>query len=267
MPLLLTDLRTPVRNAGSRKPISDMPGGKNVNLSNDLEPKTKEHRMKLPKTALIALSIALAAQAHGQSAAQLQSEIVSLRATVSALQSQVNLLATNPALALGPFVTVNPNAQPDGVLGPNITFHGANVHIVNGTGKTMLINGLGNLIVGYNEPAFNDRLPDLATDRRGSHNIVVGFGNRYTINSWGSLVAGDMNVADGPAEFITGLLNYGSPDGRDSAILGGFDSESHAQQSVILGGQRLWTTRSGGVAYGTVTMEPDNYSGSAFPMQ
>src|SRR5262245_39396414 len=36
--------------------------------------------------------------------------------------------------------------------GPDdITISGANVHIVNGLGATNTVNGLGNLIVGYNE--------------------------------------------------------------------------------------------------------------------
>jgi len=44
------------------------------------------------------------------------------------LQRQVNQIAINPVLAIGPFVTVNPNAKNE--LGsPSINFHGANVHI------------------------------------------------------------------------------------------------------------------------------------------
>jgi hypothetical protein len=46
---------------------------------------------------------------------------------IAALQKQVNQIATNQALAIGPFVTVNPNAK-NGV-GASIDFHGATVHI------------------------------------------------------------------------------------------------------------------------------------------
>jgi hypothetical protein len=49
-------------------------------------------------------------------------------AAIAALQKQVNLIAVNPVLAVGPFVTVNPNPG-NGVAGPNISFHGANIHI------------------------------------------------------------------------------------------------------------------------------------------
>jgi hypothetical protein len=48
-------------------------------------------------------------------------------ATIAVLQKQVNQISANPVLAIGPFVTVNPNAENGG--GPSINFHGANVHL------------------------------------------------------------------------------------------------------------------------------------------
>jgi hypothetical protein len=72
----------------------------------------------------------------------LEAKVASLQATVSALQGQVTTLQTqlavvqsNHALALGPFVSVDPNPE-IGVIGPNITFAGANIHIVSGSGAT-----------------------------------------------------------------------------------------------------------------------------------
>ena len=59
--------------------------------------------------------------------------------------------------------------------GPDeVTITGANLRIVNGLGATDTINGLGNLIVGYNEPrgAGEDR-------RTGSHNVIVGEENNF----------------------------------------------------------------------------------------
>ena len=53
--------------------------------------------------------------------------------------------------------------------GNDVYIDGANLHIRNGSGYTHVgINGLGNLIVGYNE------LRAVGDDRTGSHNIVVG---------------------------------------------------------------------------------------------
>jgi hypothetical protein len=69
-------------------------------------------------------------------------EIAALKKQVAALQSQVQTLQTqlaavqsNNALALGPFVSVDPNPE-NGVIGPHITFKGANIHIVSGSGAT-----------------------------------------------------------------------------------------------------------------------------------
>ena len=62
--------------------------------------------------------------------------------------------------------------------GNDITFSGVNVRIVNGTGSTEgAVNGLGNLIVGYNEERTS---PGYENDRSGSHNIVVGNWNNFT---------------------------------------------------------------------------------------
>ena len=67
--------------------------------------------------------------------AALQSEVGSLKTTNAALQGQLAAVRTNPALALGPFVSVDPNPEV-GVAGPNVIFHGVNVHIVSGSGTT-----------------------------------------------------------------------------------------------------------------------------------
>ena len=60
----------------------------------------------------------------------------------------------------------------------------ANLRIVNGLGSTETTNGLGNLIVGYNELR---NIPDFPDVRTGSHNVVVGELNNFS--SFGGLVA------------------------------------------------------------------------------
>ena len=91
----------------------------------------------------------------------IRAEIAAVQATVSALQDQVNKLQTSNTglqnqvnslqasnttlqnqlanaknvLALDPFVSVDPNPE-IGVVGPHITFKGANIHIVSGSGAT-----------------------------------------------------------------------------------------------------------------------------------
>jgi hypothetical protein len=72
--------------------------------------------------------------------------------------------------------------------GTDVEFDAANVHVQSGSGSTsaMPTNGLGNLIVGYNEGAHAG----------GSHNLVVGEEHTYT--SWGGLVAGFFNSITAP---------------------------------------------------------------------
>jgi hypothetical protein len=55
-----------------------------------------------------------------------------------------------------------------------VVITGANLRIVNGLGSTETTNGLGNLIVGYNEER------GFGLDKRtGSHNVVVGRENNF----------------------------------------------------------------------------------------
>jgi hypothetical protein len=86
-------------------------------------------------------------------------------ASLAAVQRQVTLIAQNPALAIGPFVKVNVNPV-NGLAGPTVVFTRCNLQLVNGQ-----TNGLGNLVIGYDEPPFTGLV---AGDRSGSHNLVVG---------------------------------------------------------------------------------------------
>ncbi|HEX7627338.1 MAG TPA: hypothetical protein VF354_00260, partial [Candidatus Methanoperedens sp.] len=75
--------------------------------------------------------------------------------------------------------------------GSDIYIDGANLHIRDGSGDTFgPVNGLGNLIIGYNElRGSND-------NRTGSHNLILGKANNYA--SYGGLVAGVSNEISGP---------------------------------------------------------------------
>jgi trimeric autotransporter adhesin len=80
--------------------------------------------------------------------------------------------------------------------GNDLFITGANLHILNGLGSTETGNGLGNLIVGYNEPRGD------GDDRTGSHNIVVG--QQQNFSSYGGLAAGFHNDILGPFASVTG---------------------------------------------------------------
>src|SRR5262249_12370181 len=89
------------------------------------------------------------------------------------------------------------------VSGTAMIFTGVNLFLRNGAGTTNTANGLGNLILGYDElrPLNpNGTNPNLRT---GSHNLVVGSRNNY--RSYGGIVAGYQNeISAGFASVIGG---------------------------------------------------------------
>jgi hypothetical protein len=92
--------------------------------------------------------------------AALEAQVGALQDEVKTLQGQLAAVQSNHALLLGPFVNVDPNPE-IGVIGPNIIFSGANIHIISGSGSTddhqfsgSSPTGLGNLIIGYDEEPF-----------------------------------------------------------------------------------------------------------------
>jgi hypothetical protein len=186
----------------------------------------------------------------------LEAKVESLQATVSALESQIDTLQgqltavqSNPALALGPFVSVDPNPE-IGVVGPNITFSGANIHIVSGSGMTndnLAPTGLGNLIIGYDEkPPTNDGFPPFSPgDRGGSHNLVTGVGNRFTRAAFGGLVAGEANTISNQATSVSGGFSN-TATGLDASVSGGQFNIASGDRSSVSGGHS--NTASGDVA-------------------
>ena len=110
---------------------------------------------------------------------------------------------------------------------------GANLHIRSGTGKTNSANGLGNLILGYNElRALNSDGTD-PNVRTGSHNLVLGVRNSY--RSYGGIVAGDTNeVSGGFASVLGGSQNTASA--YYASVSGGRGNTASGQWSSVSGG-------------------------------
>ena len=104
-----------------------------------------------------------------------QVEIQKVRGRATDLESALAAVKGNPALALGPYVSVQTGTI-NLVKGPHIIFEGVNVHIRSGSGSTydgidpatwtpdMPTSGRGNLIIGYNEISKYD-----PTVRGGAH--------------------------------------------------------------------------------------------------
>ncbi|WP_019627976.1 hypothetical protein [Thioalkalivibrio sp. AKL10] len=164
-----------------------------------------------------------------------------------------------------------------------VRFSGVNVQIVNGLEETESTNGLGNLIVGYNEPRGGSTATEVCSlgqydnstnctsnggawdqnHKSGSHNIVGGTGNAYsaagglvvglrnTINrEYATVTGGWQNTASGAASSVAGgLLNIASES--RSHVSGGQSNTASGLYSTVSGGMlntasRTWSSVSGG---------------------
>ncbi len=126
----------------------------------------------------------------------------------------------------------------NGLAGPHLIFEGVNVHIRSGSGSTddgTLVNpeaartGLGNLIVGYNEP------PEVIApgDRSGSHTLLVGYKHLYS--GVAGVVMGDENVVTGNFASVTaGTGNLATGDW--SSVSGGASNFASGPSSSVSGG-------------------------------
>jgi hypothetical protein len=129
--------------------------------------------------------------------------------------------------------------QPFTRVGHEVIITGANLHIVNGLGSTDCTaepdepipdcpNGMGNLIVGYNEPR------DFSENRRtGSHNVVVG--QFHNFSRVGGLVVGDFNDIGGDFAVVSGGQRN-TASGDRSAVSGGLSNTARGDDAVVTGG-------------------------------
>jgi hypothetical protein len=133
-------------------------------------------------------------------------------------------------------------------------FSGCNLFLNNGLGATNGLpgnplstdptltrtNGLGNLIVGYNESAALSGGTDIRT---GSHNIIVGQLQNYS--SYGGLVAGIWNASSAPYASVSGGYNN-EASSFAASVSGGEANLASGDRSSISGG--YWNTASGYIA-------------------
>ena len=157
------------------------------------------------------------------------------------IASSVGSSQNSPAMGLNPFLEVTLDAE----LGlPLIRFKEVNVQIVNGVGPVQIedeglpnyydspiLNGLGNLIIGYNETGAVLH-GDLEV-RTGSHNLVVGPGHTYS--SYGGVVAGFMNRATGVYATVTGG-SENTASAPVSSVSGGNFCRAQGNFSSVSGG-------------------------------
>ena len=168
---------------------------------------------------------------------QLAALLLAQQAQIASLEEQ--LQAQEQAIeALAPLLGLVPVAERSSFSQDTWSLSGMNVRLDNGSGTTYgASNGLGNLILGYNESEGGHRDEEGnyvdGEVRVGSHNLVVGAGHTYSSN--GSLLGGYNNSMFGQgASILSGQASLAT--GTWSAILGGLDNRATGTSTCVSGG-------------------------------
>jgi hypothetical protein len=213
------------------------------------------HRHQIPSAMLLTLLVLAGTPAEAQrpSIAQLQARIASLEAdNVPNLHSYLSMDTSNASR-------------------PTLRLTAANLQVVNGQGATDTVNGLGNIIVGYDESRpGNDpsectagNVPTqtacaqiggawIVNQKTGSHSVVVGSQHNYTY--WAGVVTGLHNGLYADYATVSGNLNrsYGS----FASVTGGTLNVASNEWSSVSGGT---LNRADGPA-ASVSGGTDNYA-------
>jgi hypothetical protein len=202
-----------------------------------------------------------------------QADLNGLRQQIESLRAELRGLKANSVLDLNGYLTFEVS---NGY--PTALFRGINVQIVNGSGDTQTINGMGNLIVGYNRPGTGSFICSMGavdseaacaasggrwaqSHKTGSHNIVGGDFNNYT--SWGGLVLGLENALTAPyGAIIAGARNRAGASFA-SVSGGSYNTASGIYSSVSAGFANRASGDFAGVGGGTNRAAPGPHSWSA----
>lgn len=181
----------------------------------------------------------------------LAARVAALEADNLALRSDLDSLSTRVVALENLLVHVSRS-------GNDLFIDGANLHVRNGTNQTLITNGLGNVIIGYNE----ERLPPMPNDRTGSHMLVLGEMNNFT--SFGGIVGGTGNTTSG--DYASVIAGFGSTaSGTGAAVLGGAGNTASGLNATVSGGEGgeasgLSSSIAGG-RFGTAVGEAATVSG------
>lgn len=152
----------------------------------------------------------------------------------------------------------------NGLAGPHVILTGVNLHIRNGqpvqydhtpTFPTASYgaNGLGNLVVGYND---DEAIPSIRDTRTGSHNLIIG--DLHMFEASGGFLAGWNNYIGANATAVSGGYSNGTGDfaasvsggfanwavGQGSSVSGGSTNVAEAEDSTVTGGNSNHATAS-----------------------
>ena len=168
---------------------------------------------------------------------ELASVLIAQQQEIQALETQLSQQQQVLAL-MAPLLSLTPVAERSSYVNDTWRLSGMNVQLDNGVGTTYgEANGLGNLILGYNEEEGGHRNAEGALMagelRTGSHNLVLGAGHSYASN--GGLLGGYNNSAFGQgASLLGGQASLAS--GAWSSVLGGLDNRAMGSNTCISGG-------------------------------
>lgn len=194
---------------------------------------------------------------------ELKNDLVTAKATITVLQTALEDINNSNIMALDPYMSVTSDDR-----GPIVTLSGINLQIVNGLEATDTINGLGNLIIGYDEINTDQNIINCSdgayqgqvdcegngatwsrSHKTGSHYLVLGSANSYS--QYGGLVSGISNFATGQFSSVTGGSRntasglgsivsggwVGTASGINSSVSGGWSNFASGTFSSVSGGQ------------------------------
>lgn len=179
------------------------------------------------------------------------------RPSIADLQAQIAALQANNVPNLADYLTVYFANRST----PTLLVAGANLQITNGLGSTASVNGLGNLIVGYDEVRtsgspvcsigyINDQAACETnggtwsiSHKSGSHNVVVGRWHDYS--QYAGLVAGGNNTINSAEATVSGGYNN-TASGAAASVSGGLNNTASSADASVSGGYR--NTASGSLA-------------------
>lgn len=235
----------------------DLFDGRRFWLDITINGETLEPRAELTSVPY-ALRAASASSLNGMSAEALVDELDELKAELEALREEQDNYITSSDLddALENYASKSSVEALEEKTAPmtrqtldeedSIVFEGVNIHLRNGSSdeKTQSTNGVGNLIIGYNE----HRGQTTPSERSGSHNLVVGQGHSWTSfggqvvgrnntisRDFASVCGGEGNQASGMYSTVSGgSKNHASSS--NSSVSGGYDNEASGAYSSVSGG-------------------------------
>ena len=114
--------------------------------------------------------------------------------------------------------------------GDDVYIEGANLHVVNGLDETGTKNGVGNIIIGYNEERTYTGSENFRT---GSHMLVVGREHNYS--SYGGIVVGLHNTASGEYASVSGGASN-EASGENASVSGGAMNTASGSYASVSGG-------------------------------